>query len=93
MKRVRLDEPFNLDRDLVPLTAQRGQLLASLTFLTEREAKAAKRDATAQPGLGKVRKTTRRRDREGHSNYKAKWPLKVLPGAPDGAELDSPLQI
>lgn len=63
-----------------------------VTFLTNRETQAAKRDTTAQQNLGKVRKTTRRRDREGHSNYKAKWPLKVLPGAPEGTELDPPLR-
>lgn len=70
-----------------------GNIRKIVTFLTNRETQEAKRDTTARQNLGKVRKTTRRRDREGHSNYKAKWPLKVLPGAPEGAELDPPLQI
>lgn len=60
-----------------------------VTFLTDRAARAEK---GVRGGMGEVRKTTRRRDREGHSNYKRKWPLKVLPGAPDRAELDQPLR-
>lgn len=61
-----------------------------VTFLTELETQTSKSDTTGQ-NLGPLRKT-RRRDREGLSNYEAKWPLKVLPGAPAGAELDPPLR-
>ena len=61
-----------------------------VTFLTDRETQTSKSNTTGQ-NLGPLRKT-RRRDREGLSNYKAKWPLKVLPGAPAGAELDPPLR-
>ncbi|TFC92864.1 hypothetical protein [Cryobacterium sp. TMT4-31] len=63
-----------------------------IKFLTDRATRAAQGKPTASTGMGPVRATTRRRDREGHSNYKAKWPLKVLPGAPDGSELDPPLR-
>ncbi|TFC14584.1 hypothetical protein E3O19_10300 [Cryobacterium algoritolerans] len=42
--------------------------------------------------FGRNRPVTRRRDREGHSNYKANWPLKIFPGSPDGAELSRPSQ-
>ena len=61
-----------------------------VTFLTDRETRTSKSNTTGQ-NLGPLRKT-RRRDREGISNYKAKWPLKVLPGAPAGEELDPPLR-
>jgi hypothetical protein len=69
-----------------------GNIRKIVTFLTHRESRAATRDTTARQNLGEVRKTTRRGDREGRSNYKAKWPLKVLPGAAEGAELDPPLR-
>ncbi|MBX0299390.1 hypothetical protein K2F54_05290 [Cryobacterium sp. 1639] len=63
-----------------------------IQFLTDRATRASQDKPAAATGMGPVRATTRRRDREGHSNYKAKWPLKVLPGAPDGSELDPPLR-
>ena len=63
-----------------------------IKFLTDRATQATQGKPTAPTGMGPVRSTTRRRDRDGHSNYKANWPLKVLPGAADGAELDPPLR-
>ena len=64
-----------------------------IKFLTNREESIIQRAGATLKGMGPVRKTTRRRDREGHSNYKANWPIRLLPGSPDGAELAVPLQI
>jgi hypothetical protein len=67
-----------------------GNIRKIIAFLTGREERTEKREAASLRAQGKVRKARRRRDREGHSNYKAKWPLKLLPGSAAGTEIDPP---
>jgi hypothetical protein len=64
-----------------------------IKFLTNREELATQQTSATIKGMCPVRKTTRRRDREGHSNYKANWPLKVLPGSPTAQNSPSPANL
>ncbi|TFC82186.1 hypothetical protein E3T23_04390 [Cryobacterium cheniae] len=83
---------FAAQQVLATMLLVSGNIRKIIKFLTDRAEPVAQRTSAALKGMGPVRKTARRRDREGHSNYKANWPLKLLPGSPDGAELSVPLR-
>lgn len=83
---------FAAQQVLATMLLVSGNIRKIIKFLTDRAAMVGKQKSATVQGLGPVRKTTRRRDREGHSNYKAKWPLKLLPGAAEGGELNPPLK-